>query len=515
MSGLAAPLVPSPSAEFLRIAWLVYRGNPHSGGQGVYTRYVARELRDMGHHVEVLSGQPYPVLDDGVKLIKVPSMDLFRADDPWHIPTLSEIKERFQMGGGPAAWGIDFFEFAHMCTSGFPEPWTFSMRARRYLRAHATEFDIVHDNQCFGYGVRGMVRDGLPVVATLHHPITVDRDLEIADLPRVYPSKASIGYLKRRWSLYRWYGFLGMQVDVAKGIPRIITVSESSKRDIVAQMHVPADQLHIVPVGVDHERFKPMPHITRRPHRIMTTASADVPLKGLRPLLEALAKVRVEHPIDVVIVGKKREGSVLPELLDRLGLNDVVTFESGVSDDRIVELYNEAEMVVVPSLYEGFSIPAIESMACGTPLITTTGGALPEVVGPSGEAAITVAPNDPDALAAAILLVLRDPALRAALGAAGRARVLKGFTWRVAAEGCVEQYRALLEDNARAAHDALASGSTGLSSGSSSVVAPASGTVSNSTKAKGVLASATEAASGAAKGATEFAKNQAKNLGRK
>jgi glycosyltransferase involved in cell wall biosynthesis len=447
-----ARLPNSPDADALRIAWLVYRGNPHSGGQGVYTRYVARELRELGHHVDVLSGQPYPVLDDGVRLIEVPSLDLFRADDPWHVPRPGEVAQRWRRARdlGMAEFSIDLLEFAHMCTSGFPEPWTYSLRVRRYLRDHRTDYDIVHDNQCFGYGIKGIQDDGLPVVATLHHPITVDRDLEIADLPKVFTSKRSWAYAKRRWSLYRWYGFLGMQVEVAKQIPRIVTVSESSKRDIVAQMHVPAEQLHIVPVGVDHERFKPMPHVARRPNRIMTTASADVPLKGLRPLLEALAKVRTEHPIDVVIVGKQREGSVLPQLLDRLGLTDAVTFESGVSDERIVELYNEAEMVVVPSLYEGFSIPAIESMACGTPLITTTGGALPEVVGPNREAALTVPPGDPEALAAAILEMLRSPELRARLGTAGRARVLNGFTWRIAAEGCVEQYRALLEDRARA-----------------------------------------------------------------
>ena len=443
---------PNPAADALRIAWLVYRGNPHSGGQGVYTRYVARELREMGHHVDVLSGQPYPVLDDGVRLIKVPSMDLFRADDPWHVPRPGEIAERFKRARelGMAEFGIDMLEFAHMMTSGFPEPLTYSLRVRRYLREHRTEYDIVHDNQCFGYGIKGVQDDGLPIVATLHHPITVDRDLEIADLPKVFTTKRSFAYAKRRWSLWRWYGFLGMQMKVAREIGRIVTVSESSKRDIIAQMHVRPEQLHVVPVGVDHERFKPLAHIQRKPNRIMTTASADVPLKGLRPLLEALAKVRAEHPIDVVIVGKKREGSVLPQLLDKLGLNDVVTFESGVSDDRIVELYNEAEMVVVPSLYEGFSIPAIESMACGTPLITTTGGALPEVVGPNGVAAMTVEPGNPDALAAAILEVLRSAELRARLGAAGRARVLQGFTWRIAAEGCVEQYRALLEDRARA-----------------------------------------------------------------
>lgn len=451
----AAPTHGVDPAGFLRIAWLVYRGNPHSGGQGVYTRYVARELRDMGHHVDVLSGPPYPVLDEGVKLIKIESLDLFRPEDPWHIPRWSEVVDRFKRARqlGMIEFGTDIFEFAHMCTSGFPEPWTYSMRVRRYLKANQSDYDIVHDNQCFGYGIKGIQEDGLAVVATLHHPITVDRDLEIADLPKVYPNKKTIAYVKRRWSLWRWYGFLGMQMKVARDIPRIVTVSESSKRDIVSQMKVRPEQLHVVPVGVDHERFKPLPHVTRKPHRIMTTASADVPLKGLRPLLEALAKVRAEHPIDVVIVGKKREGSVLPQLLDKLGLNDVVTFESGVSDDRIVELYNEAEMVVVPSLYEGFSIPAIESMACGTPLITTTGGALPEVVGPNGVAALTVEPGNPDALAAAILQALRSPELRARLGAAGRARVLQGFTWRVAAEGCVEQYRALLDDNARKARN--------------------------------------------------------------
>ncbi len=449
-----------PDASALRIAWLIYRGNPHSGGQGVYTRYVARELRELGHHVDVLSGQPWPVLDAGVELIKLPSLDLFRPDDPWHVPRPREVGERIRRARelGVAEFGIDLFEFAHMLTSGFPEPWTYSMRARRYLRAHASDYDIAHDNQCFGYGIKGIVDDGLPVVATLHHPITVDRDLEIADLPRVYPSKRSFSYAKRRWSLMRWYGFLGMQMKVAKEIPRIITVSESSKRDIIAQMGVAEEQLHIVPVGVDHERFKPLPHVARRPHRIMTTASADVPLKGLRPLLEALAKVRTEHVIEVTIVGKQREGSVLPELLKRLGLEDVVTFESGVSDDRIVELYNEAEMVVVPSLYEGFSIPAIEAMACGTPLITTTGGALPEVVGPSGDAALTVPPNDPSALALAILEVLRSPELRAKLSAGGRARVLRGFTWRVAADGCVAQYREELDAQARAAHDSAGAG---------------------------------------------------------
>jgi glycosyltransferase involved in cell wall biosynthesis len=430
----------------LRIAWLVYRGNPYSGGQGVYTRYIAREVAAMGHHIDVLSGQPWPVLDGGVRLIKISSMDLFRADDPWHIPRPGEIVASAKKGA--REFGIDAFEFAHMCTAGFPEPWTFSLRARRYLRTYRTDYDLVHDNQCFGYGVAGIERDGLPVVATLHHPITVDRDLEVAE------AKRSGAGLKRRFSLKRWYGFLGMQMKVAKEIPRIITVSESSRKDIVAQMGVRPEQLHIVPVGVDHERFRPLPHIERKPHRVMTTASADVPLKGLRPLLEAIAKVRTERPVELLIIGKKREGSVLPQLLDQLGLNDIVTFESEVSDSRMVELYNEATVAVVPSLYEGFSLPAIEFMACGTPLVTTTGGALPEVTGPDGEAALTVPPGDPGALAVAIGRMLDSPELRAQMSARGRARVEARFTWRVAAEGHVEQWYARLEDIAKAKHDA-------------------------------------------------------------
>lgn len=438
----------------MRIAWLVYRGNPHSGGQGVYTRYLAKELINLGHYVDVLSGQPYPVLDrdltgHGARLIQIPSLDLFRADDPWHIPRPREVADRYRIARAQhetfRGLATDAFEFAHMCTAGFPEPWTYSLRVRRYLRRHLTDYDLVHDNQCLGYGIAGIVKDGLPVVATLHHPITVDRDLEIAEAKKL---KAG---LKRRFSLKRWYGFLGMQMKVVRSFPAIVTVSENSKRDIVDQMGVNADQLHIVPVGVDHERFRPLSHTTRARSRVLTTASADVPLKGLTPLLEAIAKVRTERPVELVIIGKKREGSVLPQLLDRLNLNDVVSFVSGVTDERIVELYNEATVAVVPSLYEGFSLPAVEAMACGTPLVTTTGGALPEVVGTDGVAALTVAPGDSDALAAAIGRVLDDPALQQRLSDGGRARVLNRFTWRTAAEGTVAIHRQVLEDRAREA----------------------------------------------------------------
>jgi glycosyltransferase involved in cell wall biosynthesis len=405
----------------LRIAYLAYRGNPHSGGQGVYTRHLTRELVGLGHTVTVFGGQPWPVLDDGVGWVPVPSLDLYREPDPFRVPRPREFRSLIDVG-----------EFGLMCTAGFPEPWSFSLRARRVLAPLRDHFDLVHDNQCLGSGLLGMLDDGWPLIATLHHPITVDRDLDLADNPSLY----------RQLTLRRWYGFLRMQMRVAAQLPRIVTVSQSSARDIASQMGVPPGRMHVVPVGVDHELFRPLPGLQRNPDLIMTTASSDVPLKGLVPLLEALAKVRTERPVELVVIGKKRKGSKIPATLSRLGLEGAVHFRSGIDDDGLVRLYNEVALAVVPSLYEGFSLPAIEAMACGTPLLATTGGALPEVVGDGGH---LVPPGDPAALADALLALLGSPERRARLGAAGRRRVLDRFTWRATAVGTAEQYEALLE----------------------------------------------------------------------
>jgi glycosyltransferase involved in cell wall biosynthesis len=413
----------------LRVALLVYRGNPHSGGQGVYTRYLARELVELGHEVTVFAGQPWPVLDDGVGWVPVPSLDLYRPDNPFRIPHPREFKTR-----------IDLAEFALMCTAGFPEPRTFSWRVRRELAARKGQFDVVHDNQTFGTGLLGVMKDGWPLLGTCHHPITVDRTLDLQHAET----------LRRRITLRRWYGFLGMQMKVARQVPRILTVSSSSKRDIVDQYGLAEDQLVVVPIGVDHLHFRPRPEVARVPGRIMTTASADVPFKGLLPLVEAVAKVRTERPeAHLVVVGRLRAESPVAAAIDRLGIGDAVTFESGVTDERMIELYAQANVAVVPSLYEGFSLPAVESLACGLPLVATTGGALPEVVGHDGETGLLVPPGDSGALAQAIGRVLDDPELAARLAANGRRRVLERFTWRSCATATAEHYRWTVEQKAR------------------------------------------------------------------
>jgi glycosyltransferase involved in cell wall biosynthesis len=391
----------------------------------VYTRYLTRELVALGHRPTVFAGQPWPELDPGVGFVPVPSLDLYRRRFPFWWPWPWQLRTR-----------IDWSEWGWSMTGQFPEAHAFSFRLARELEQRVGEFDIVHDNQCLGRGLR-RVAVKWPFIATIHHPITVDYDLEISHATNAW----------RRFFLRRWYSFLPGQIEVARDVPRVVTVSESSKKDIAEQMGVPAERMAVVPVGVDHSRFRPRPEIARVRGRLLTTASGDVPLKGLVPLLEALAKVRTERSdAHLVVIGKLRSGSRIPSTLDRLGLRDAVKFVSGVTDERIVELYAECELAIVPSLYEGFSLPAIEAMASGAPLLATTGGALPEVIGTTGDTGRLVPPNDPGALAVAIVELLGDPAERARLARGGRARVLDRYTWRAMAEGTVAEYRKLLAD---------------------------------------------------------------------
>jgi MMP alpha-(1->4)-mannosyltransferase len=405
----------------LRIALLSYRSKPHSGGQGVYVRALSRELTALGHRVEVLSGQPYPELDDGVALTRVPSLDLYREPDPFRTPRPSEFRD----------W-IDVVEWAAMCTAGFPEPLTFTLRAARALLPRAAEFDVVHDNQSLGYGLLRLGRAGLPAVATIHHPVAIDRKLELAAGPT----------LRRRLTLHRWYGFTAMQGRVARRLDAITTVSESSRRDIETWMGVPAAGVEVIPVGIDPDVFRPA-DAPRDPGSIVVTTSADVPLKGLVHLLEALAKLRTERAARLTVVGTARPGGPAEAALDRLALRDAVRFTGPLPEPDLVALLQRAAVVAIPSLYEGFSLPAIEAMACATPLVTTDAGALPEVVGT--QAGLRVPAGDVEQLTAALRLVLDSPSLGEQLGRAGRRRVLDSYTWRATAARTADWYAETLD----------------------------------------------------------------------
>ena len=408
----------------LRIAFLAYRGKPHCGGQGVYTRHLTKALTGLGHHVEVFAGQPYPVLDESVPLTPLKSLDLYNDHFPMRKARIWELKTKW-----------DFLESFSFNTGNFSEPMAFSMRAWSHLAKRRDDFDLVHDNQCLGWGLLLMQnRLNLPVLSTIHHPITVDRRLEIEH------ARGLIERIGKR----RWYAFTKMQTQVAKRMERVMTVSESSKTDIVADHKVDPDRVHVVPVGVDPDLFLPMKNVERIPGKIITTASADVAMKGLKYLLEAIAKLRTERHIELVIIGRQKEDSASSDVFKELGLTDCVSWVHGVPDERIVELYSESELAIVPSLYEGFSLPAIEAMSCGIPLVTTTGGALPEVTGTHNETCFQVPPGDSEALAVMIRDALDNPEARKRVGMQGRQRVIDHWSWRHTALRTVEQYHELL-----------------------------------------------------------------------
>ncbi|MCW2710277.1 MAG: glycosyl transferase, group 1 [Marmoricola sp.] len=401
----------------MRIALLSYRSKPHCGGQGVYVRHLSRELVALGHSVEVFSGQPYPELDEGVVLTKVPSLDLYREPDPFRTPRPSEIRDL-----------IDVEEVLTMWTAGFPEPKTFSKRVARILRDRLDDFDIVHDNQVLGYGMLDIAEMGFPLITSIHHPNTYDRrnDIEAATTWR------------KKLTLRRWYGFLRMQGKVARSVGRILTVSESSRRDIVTDFGVDQAHLQVIPLGVD-DVFGP-PSKPRVAGRIVAMASADAPMKGIATLLEAFAKLRTERDVELVLVTRPTPGGRTEKLIERLGIAEHVAFVNGISDAELVEVMGSAELACVPSLYEGFSLPTAELMACETPLVVSRAGAIPEVVGPDGECADLVAPGDVGELENAIAALLDDPERRARMGKAGRRRVLERFSWRAVAEATAAAY---------------------------------------------------------------------------
>ena len=402
----------------LRLAYLTYRGKPHVGGQGVYTRHLTKALADLGHHVEVYGGQPYPVLDPRVELHQLPSLDIFNDQFPGRFPAYWELNN----------WP-NALEALYLLRGTFAEPLTFSLRAYRALQERVNDFDLVHDNQCLGKHILSIEKI-IPTIVTLHHPITKDRKLEM---------QHTKNYWKRR-GISRWYSFVKMQGKVASRLPRIVVVSENSIADIHTDMKVSLDRMRLVPVGVDPDLFRPIPSVARKPHHLITTASADVALKGLAYLLEAVAKLRTERDIHLTIIGKPRAGASA-DLITSLGLSDCITYVSGVSDERIVELYAESTLAVVPSLYEGFSLPSIEAMSTGICLVATTGGALPEVTGHDGDTVLSCPPGDADALAAALRRGLDDEQLRTKIGAAGRTRVVERWSWRHCASLTVDQYR--------------------------------------------------------------------------
>lgn len=403
----------------LKIGIISYRSNPHCGGQGVYVRNLSRALTDLGHQVEVIAGPPDPMLVGEARLTMLQTLDLYNPDDLFRTPKLYELRDP-----------VNLIEWLGVSSMGYPEPLTFGMRAKRYLNGKLDRYDIIHDNQSLSYGILSISKH-LPVVATIHHPMTVDRRIAVQS------TRSILKKLKHM----RWYSFIGMQKYVARRLQRIITVSDFSKQDISREFSIPEKRFITIPNGINTDLFHPLDHIKRESTRLIVTNSADTPLKGLYYLLHAVKSLSEERPVKLTVIGAPKQNGGIEKLVKNLELKDIVEFTGRVDDQRFIEEYARATIAVVPSLYEGFGLPVGEAMACRIPVICTAGGALPEV---AGDAARIVPPADATALKDAINSLLDNPSERERMAEAGYERVMKNYTWETTAVRSAEAYREII-----------------------------------------------------------------------
>ena len=405
----------------MRIGLLSYRSNPFSGGQGIYIKHLSEALKDLEHDVDVISGPPYPPLRKDINLIKIPSLDLFSEEN-----RLRTFKTKYFINL------TDLTEWFGILTGGFPEPYTFGKRVKIYLEKRKDSYDILHDNQSLSYSMLKLQED-FPLVSTIHHPITKDHRLELENSKN----------WKEKLSSNRWHSFLKMQKFVAPRLKKIICPSNQSREDVIDEFGVNPDRVEVIPNGIDLKTFKVNKLVEKIPHRIVTTASADIPLKGLRYIIDALNNVIKIFPLSTLaVIGKAKEEGEVQRQIDRLNLGEKISFYSDLSESEIVNLYSSSQLAVIPSLYEGFGFGAGEAMACGVPLISTHSGGLKEVV---GEAAVEVKPGDSDDLTTAILDLFSNPDKRDYFSKIGRKRIEDRFQWNKAAKEYIKIYEEIAD----------------------------------------------------------------------
>ena len=391
----------------LNIAILSYRSARFGGGQGVYIRDISFALSLMGHRVDVISGPPYPELHDGIKLIELPGLNLFE--------TFSFRDRLNKFIKKKSKTNDDYYEFFSTLIGGFPELRTFGNRANKFLDSNK-DYDIIIDNQSISYGMIE-IQKRFPLVEIIHHPITFDFKFELASTKKI----------KYKISRYLWYSFLIMQKKVAPKLKTIVTPSKSSKNGIVGEFNCKSSNITVINNGLDYEEFAPISNIERNKNRLITTASADVALKGLDFSLKALKLLKKNNPkIHLIIIGAPKKNGHTEKLIKKLNIEDNVIFKKNISKEKIRELYSTSSIAIVSSLYEGFGYPVIEAMSCEVPLIATNISSIPELVRSYG---ILIDPQDEKKLSFNIEKVLnnyddyKDNAIK------GRQHVIETFNW--------------------------------------------------------------------------------------
>ena len=415
----------------LRICFVAYRGNMQCGGQGIYLWFLARELARLGHHVDVLVGPPWPDPMPFAGSVERIENQMFWGK--WFLRDWKNLLPR------PRPLRVfeplNFYEFGAARMGFLPEPFAFSVRGFRALAARlraGARYDLVHDVQSLGYGLLAMRALGLPVVSTVHHPLSVDLRAAFA-LARTR---------RERLGAFEFYP-VEMQGFVARRLDRIFTSSEVSVRQIERDFRVRPARLAMVANGLDTQLYSPDAGVPRSDSEVLCVGRASDPNKGIRTLIRALARL----PAAVSLTLVDGHASEARRWAHELGCGERLHITGRVDSDELVRLYRSKALVVVPSRFEGFGLPAAEAMACGAPVVATHAGALPEVLGVGG-GGVLVPPDDPEALAKAITALLEQPEMRHALGARARARIDAAYAWPRVAERTAAEYRAILAERA-------------------------------------------------------------------
>ena len=408
----------------MKIGLLSYRSNPFSGGQGIYVKHLSLALTKLGHQVDVISGPPYPDLHEDINLIEIPSLNLFELEDNLR---LRSFRPSFLFNLA------DFREWLGVLSGSFPEPYAFGKRVNIYLDKTSTDYDLIHDNQSLCYELINIQKE-IPLVTTIHHPITKDRRLALE----------AAATWKERLSINRWHSFLRMQKKVAPQLSRIVCPSNQSKADVIEELKVNEENVNVVLNGIDLDSFTRDERVEQKPYRIITTASADVPLKGLKFLIEAMTEIIEEIPeAHLMVLGRAKEKGDIAKLISRLNLEEKISFRSGLSQSEVVSLYSSSHICVIPSLYEGFGFGAGEAMACGLPLISTQSGGLKEVI---GQEAVIIEAASSEAIVKAVKDLFSNKEKQLALSRAGRKRMEKEFNWMKAAEAYEKIYSKTIKE---------------------------------------------------------------------
>ena len=390
----------------LKIAILSYRSAPFGGGQGIYVYELSKALNNVGHNVDVISGPPYPELIADIELIKLPGLNLF---------STFKFRERLKIFFHTKNKSLDdWYEFSSTLMGGFPELQTFGNRAKIFLSDK--NYDAVIDNQSISFGMID-IQKSKPLIEIMHHPISKDY---------FYDLKFARG-LVQRLSKMRWFSFLKMQKKVAKQIKVVVTPSLNSKQDIHHDFKVPMQNIQVIPNGIDFNIFCPLPNIVPRANGVITTASADVPLKGLDFSLHAIARLKSEYPdINLTVIGSPRAEGHTERLIKKLKLEEQVSFKTNLTKEEITHEYANSSVAVVSSLYEGFGFPVGEAMACATPLVATNVSSIPEI---TGSFAQLIPAEDTEAIYQGIKNIFQSPQKYKIQAELGRQHIIENFNW--------------------------------------------------------------------------------------